>query len=45
LVVIASDSLTLAAAGAFVFALGFTAGAIPPGRAANVDRAMTLRAE
>jgi hypothetical protein len=41
----ASDPLTLAAAAAFVLALGFTVGAIPPRRAANVDGAMTLRAE
>ena len=43
--IIASDPLTLAAASAFVLALGFTAGAIPAPRAANVDQAMTLRAE
>jgi hypothetical protein len=41
----APDPLTLAAAAAFVPALGFTAGAIPPRRAANVDGAITLRAE
>jgi hypothetical protein len=40
----ASDPLTLAAAAAFVLALGLTAGAIPA-RHANVDPAMILRAE
>jgi hypothetical protein len=41
----ASDPLTFVAAAAFVLALGFAAGAIPPRRAATVDGAMILRAE